>query len=359
LILAQEKTGYYGMSMEKPGRKRAIRLKDLTRGGRIALTGMVLAGFLLSVLIIYSHSQVSNLGYQISRLEKELALLRVENHDLEGEVQRLASLDRIERIAVERLGMVKPDSDNVLIVELAGKNVKESVDIPEQGNAVALSSTGEEKQNRLIRAFTEMVNRLENKTWLGLGGRAGSTGGTHADDEYRNQEKNNRSFSVGDPGAGRSGIPSGQDFAVVVDYAHTPDGLENILKTAREIAGGRLITVFGCGGDRDRTKRPQMGAIAARYSDFAVITSDNPRTEEPLAIIRDIEQGLKFGPSGEKYCVEPDRRQAIHLAIGMAGTGDVVVIAGKGHEDYQIVGTQRFPFDDRLEAAEALKKRES
>ena len=174
---------------------------------------MVLAGFLLSVLIIYSHSQVSNLGYQISRLEKELALLRVENHDLEGEVQRLASLDRIERIAVERLGMVKPDSDNVLIVELAGKNVKESVDIPEQGNAVALSSTGEEKQNRLIRAFTEMVNRLENKTWLGLGGRAGSTGGTHADDEYRNQEKNNRSFSVGDPGAGRSGIPSGLDPA--------------------------------------------------------------------------------------------------------------------------------------------------
>ncbi|HHU87212.1 MAG: cell division protein FtsL [Pelotomaculaceae bacterium] len=213
MILAQEKTGYYGMSMEKPGRKRAIRLKDLTRGGRIALTGMVLAGFLLSVLIIYSHSQVSNLGYQISRLEKELALLRVENHDLEGEVQRLASLDRIERIAVERLGMVKPDSDNVLIVELAGKNVKESVDIPEQGNAVALSSTGEEKQNRLIRAFTEMVNRLENKTWLGLGGRAGSTGGTHADDEYRNQEKNNRSFSVGDPGAGRSGIPSGLDPA--------------------------------------------------------------------------------------------------------------------------------------------------
>jgi UDP-N-acetylmuramoyl-L-alanyl-D-glutamate--2,6-diaminopimelate ligase len=154
-------------------------------------------------------------------------------------------------------------------------------------------------------------------------------------------------------------VDAGQDFAVVVDYAHTPDGLENILKTAREIAGGRLITVFGCGGDRDRTKRPQMGAIAARYSDFAVITSDNPRTEEPLAIIRDIEQGLKFGPSGEKYCVEPDRRQAIHLAIGMAGTGDVVVIAGKGHEDYQIVGTQRFPFDDRLEAAEALKKRES
>ncbi len=154
-------------------------------------------------------------------------------------------------------------------------------------------------------------------------------------------------------------VDAGQDFAVVVDYAHTPDGLENILKTAREIAGGRLITVFGCGGDRDRTKRPQMGAIAARYSDFAVITSDNPRTEDSLAIIQDIEQGLKPDPAGEKYCVEPDRRQAIRLAIGMAGTGDVVVIAGKGHEDYQIVGTQKFPFDDRLEAAAALKKKES
>ncbi len=213
MILAQEKTGYYGMSMEKPGRKRTIRLKDLTRGRRIALTGMVLAGFLLGVLVIYCHSRVSTLGYQISHLEKELALLRVENHDLEGEVQRLASLDRVERIAIERLGMVKPESDNVLIVELAGKNVQEPADVPEQGNAVGLSSTGEEKQNRLIRAFTEMVNRLENKTWLGLGGRAGSTGGTYADDEYRNQEKNNRSFSVSDPGAGGTGFPAGLDPA--------------------------------------------------------------------------------------------------------------------------------------------------
>jgi len=214
LILAQEKTGSYGMSMEDPGRKRAIRLKDLTRGRRIALTGMVLAGFLLGVLITYCHSQVSTLGYQISRLDKELAMLRVENHDLEGEVQRLASLDRVERIAIEKLGMVKPDSDNVLIVELAVNSAQEPVGVPEQGHAVALSSTGEGKQNLLIKAFTEMVNRLENnKTWLGFGGRAGSTGGTHADDEYLNQEKNNRSFSVGDPGSGGSDFQAGLDPA--------------------------------------------------------------------------------------------------------------------------------------------------
>lgn len=151
-------------------------------------------------------------------------------------------------------------------------------------------------------------------------------------------------------------VDAGQDFAVVVDYAHTPDGLENILKTAKEVAGGRLITVFGCGGDRDRTKRPQMGAIAARYSDFAVITSDNPRTEDPLAIIQEIEQGLRPDAEKEKYTVEPDRRLAIRLAVGMARPGDVVVIAGKGHEDYQIIGTQKLPFDDRLEAAGVLEE---
>lgn len=214
MILAQEKTGYYGMSIEKPVRKRVIRFKGLTRGRRIALTGMVLVGFLLGVLIIYCHSQISTLGYQISCLDKELAILRVENHNLEGEVRRLASLDRVERIAIERLGMVKPDSDNVLVVEVAVNDVQEPSGVSEQRQAVALSSTGEEKQNLLIKAFTEMVNRLENnKTWLGLGGRAGSTGGANADNEYLNQEKNNSSFSVGDPGAG------GSDFQADLDPA--------------------------------------------------------------------------------------------------------------------------------------------
>lgn len=151
-------------------------------------------------------------------------------------------------------------------------------------------------------------------------------------------------------------VDRGQDFAVIVDYAHTPDGLENVLRTARAITTGRLITVFGCGGDRDRTKRPLMGELAARLSDVAVVTSDNPRTEEPRAIIRDIMVGVQR-VTGVHHLVEPDRRQAIRRAIQMATTGDVVLIAGKGHEDYQIVGTERHHFDDREEAAYWLEQR--
>lgn len=151
-------------------------------------------------------------------------------------------------------------------------------------------------------------------------------------------------------------VDAGQDFAIVVDYAHTPDGLENVLKTAREITAAKLITVFGCGGDRDRTKRPLMGRIAADYSDYVLVTSDNPRTEEPLDIIKDIEKGLEPVADKVSYNIEPDRRRAIRLAVAMAQKGDVVVIAGKGHEDYQIIGTQKYPFDDRSEAAAALQE---
>ncbi|MDD4237410.1 MAG: UDP-N-acetylmuramoyl-L-alanyl-D-glutamate--2,6-diaminopimelate ligase [Desulfotomaculaceae bacterium] len=151
-------------------------------------------------------------------------------------------------------------------------------------------------------------------------------------------------------------VDAGQDFAVIVDYAHTPDGLDNVLKTAREITEGKLITVFGCGGDRDRTKRPLMSGIAAGYSDYILVTSDNPRTEAPLDIIRDIEKGLEPVAQKGSYTVEPDRRRAIRLAVAMARKGDVVVIAGKGHENYQIIGTQKYPFDDRSEALVALKE---
>ena len=149
-------------------------------------------------------------------------------------------------------------------------------------------------------------------------------------------------------------INEGQDFGVVVDYAHTPDGLENVLKTARDIVNGRLITVFGCGGDRDRGKRPLMGELACRLSDYVVITSDNPRTEDPLAIISEIEAGIA-GDTAE-YEIEPDRRAAIGKAIAMAGAGDVVLIAGKGHEDYQLVGGRVLDFDDRKVAREFLQK---
>jgi len=149
-------------------------------------------------------------------------------------------------------------------------------------------------------------------------------------------------------------VDRGQKFAVVVDYAHTPDGLENVLLTAREVAEGKVIAVFGCGGDRDRTKRPLMGEIAARLSHLAVVTSDNPRSENPLLIIDDIMPGVQKVP-GASWVVIPDRRQAIDKAIRTAGLGDVVVIAGKGHENYQIVGNRRLHFDDREEAAAVLE----
>jgi UDP-N-acetylmuramyl-tripeptide synthetase len=147
------------------------------------------------------------------------------------------------------------------------------------------------------------------------------------------------------------------DFAVVVDYAHTDDALRNVLRSAREVAseGARIITVFGCGGDRDRTKRAPMGEAAASLSDFVVLTSDNPRTEDPEAIFRDAEVGLK--KVGKPYLKIADRREAIHRAVAEAHGGDVVVIAGKGHETYQIIGDKTIHFDDREVAREALATR--
>lgn len=148
-------------------------------------------------------------------------------------------------------------------------------------------------------------------------------------------------------------VNEGQDFGVIVDYAHTPDGLNNILRTAREITAGRVITVFGCGGDRDRSKRPLMGEAAATYSDFCIVTSDNPRSEAPHSIIKDILPGVK--KVTEHYCIIENRREAIESAIRMAGEGDTVVIAGKGHENYQLIGDEVFHFDDREEARVILR----
>ena len=144
---------------------------------------------------------------------------------------------------------------------------------------------------------------------------------------------------------------------VFVDYAHTPDALENVLGTLKQLAGGRLFCVFGCGGDRDRGKRPLMGRIARRLSDVVVITSDNPRTEAPRQIIDDILAGLgEHSPAGESVSVEPDRAMAIGRAVAAMAPEDVLLIAGKGHETYQIVGMTKRPFDDRQVAAEALSK---
>jgi UDP-N-acetylmuramoyl-L-alanyl-D-glutamate--2,6-diaminopimelate ligase len=145
-------------------------------------------------------------------------------------------------------------------------------------------------------------------------------------------------------------------FSVFVDYAHTDDALKNVLHTAREVAGtGRVITVFGCGGDRDRTKRAPMGEIAGSLSDIAIVTSDNPRTEDPEAIIADIEAGL--AKNARPHLKLTDRREAIFHAIDEAREGDVVLIAGKGHETYQILGERKIHFDDHEVAREAMKKR--
>jgi len=156
------------------------------------------------------------------------------------------------------------------------------------------------------------------------------------------------------------------DIRVVVDYAHTDDALRNLLETARPLATGRLVTVFGCGGDRDRTKRPLMGAVAARLSDEVVLTSDNPRSEDPARIVDEIMRGLSPTPepgaprrAGPVSTIVLDRRAAIEQAIRSAKAGDLVLVAGKGHEKYQVIGDRTIPFDDVDVARAALARRRS
>lgn len=154
-------------------------------------------------------------------------------------------------------------------------------------------------------------------------------------------------------------VSAGQDFTVVVDYAHTEDALVRLLTAAQTLKTHRIITLFGCGGDRDRGKRPKMGRVAVEYSDVVVLTSDNPRTEDPMAILREVEVGVREalqGRSHVEYHLVPDRREAIGTAVRLARSGDIVLIAGKGHEDYQIVGTKKVHFDDREVAREAIQQ---
>ena len=165
---------------------------------------------------------------------------------------------------------------------------------------------------------------------------------------------------AGVPGRFELASGSDDDVTVVVDYAHTDDALRNLLETARPLAHGRLITVFGCGGDRDRTKRPLMGVVAGRLSDLVVITSDNPRSEDPGRIIEEIQRGVTHDTHRDKgagVLAIVDRRAAISKAVELARQGDVVLIAGKGHERYQVIGDRVLPFDDLAVAGEALARR--
>lgn len=148
-------------------------------------------------------------------------------------------------------------------------------------------------------------------------------------------------------------VYAGQDFTVTVDYAHTGDALENILKSINEMKKAKVITVFGCGGDRDRTKRPIMAEIAERYSDIVIATSDNPRTEDPNFILDEVKAGFKK----QEFILEPNREKAIELAIKLANKDDIVLIAGKGHETYQIIGKEKHHFDDKEEARKAINKK--
>ena len=142
---------------------------------------------------------------------------------------------------------------------------------------------------------------------------------------------------------------------VLVDYAHTPDGLINALQAARELASGRVITVFGCGGERDRSKRSMMGEAAGGHSDLAILTDDNPRGEDPAQIYAEVVPGLERRLPGEGYRVIPDRREAIAAALAAARKGDLVLIAGKGHEAEQVYRNRSFPFDDRAAARELIR----
>ncbi len=149
-------------------------------------------------------------------------------------------------------------------------------------------------------------------------------------------------------------IISSSGFTILIDFAHTPNEIKNILKTAREYTKNKLVIVFGCGGDRDKAKRPIMGKIAGELSDFCVVTSDNPRSEQPEAIIDDILVGVK--QTNVSYVVIPDRKSAIKYAIDNAKSGDVIVLAGKGHEKYQILNDKTIPFDEREIVEEILRR---
>ncbi|OPY57715.1 MAG: Cell division protein FtsL [Pelotomaculum sp. PtaU1.Bin035] len=195
MIVAQEKTGYYGIPDEELQLKKTPRCKTVFKGQKLAFTGFIVAGFLAGILITYYCSQLFALGYQICRLNKELAVLRIENYSLDEEIQRLVTLDRIESLAINKLKMVKPDANNVLVVSVA-TNQQETAAAPviQTGQPTGISIDGKEK-SRLAKAFDELVNRLENKSWLGRIRVSGLQEGSNANNKHYDPKKNNLSVS--------------------------------------------------------------------------------------------------------------------------------------------------------------------
>lgn len=218
------------------------------------------------------------------------------------------------------------------------------VEVRDTGNSFTLDRDGEE-----LKIETKLQGRFNVYNCISAGGAAFEMG-----------------IDAGSVSRGLASLPGvpgrfenidcGQDFTVIVDYAHTPDGIRNVLEACREVTRGRVIIVVGCGGDRDRSKRPLMGRVGTDLSDLCIITSDNPRTEDPEAIIEMILEGVRDEFPPERFMVEVDRRKAIYLALEEARPGDLVVIAGKGHESGQIFADRVVPFDDRQVARDGLKE---
>ena len=264
-----------------------------------------------------------------------------------------------ERYFAAKARLFEPDlSDRgvVNVDDVHGRLLVDAASIPCRGFAFADAEDVE------IGAFSHAYTWRGRRVEVGLGGRfnvmntlAAATALSelgHADADIAT------ALAATTPVPGRfEPVIAGQPFAVVVDYAHTPDALAAVLDAARGVAGhGRLIAVFGCGGDRDQHKRPEMGAIAAERADLVVVTSDNPRSEDPLVIINDVISGVPANYR-DRIAVEPDRHDAIASALAAARHGDVVVIAGKGHETTQTFGASVMPFDDRAVARELLEAR--
>lgn len=266
----------------------------------------------------------SNLGKNSRKQRRKFAIINIDDPYAQ-------ELIEMTSVPVITYGIKKPADVKANKVEVTDRGVNYLLTYTNQEIPVSLNITG----------FFNVYNSLAAIA-------VGLVEGIAASEIIRTLEK-----IPGIPGRFEK-VSLGQDFTVIVDYSHTPDSLENCLRTAREFATGKIITVFGCGGDRDRTKRPVMGGIAGRLSDYCIVTSDNPRSEDPEAIIGEILPGLAKVKGELYYRKITDRKAAIFAAIQMAQSRDVVIIAGKGHEDYQIIGDQIIHFDDKEVALEAL-----